>query len=89
MLDVRCSMKIVQTVLSDSEHKLLFEYAARNSKTIKQVVKEAIRKTVVEDSVSPNDSLFVAPPSAKKTGKKDDASIRHDYYLYGVKRPSR
>lgn len=78
-------MKIVQTVLSDSEHRLLEEYAARNSKSIKEVVKEAIRRTVVENNVSPADSLFVEPPSSKKTGKSDDASNKHNLYLYGAK----
>ena len=76
-------MKVVQTVLSDSEHKLLEEYATRNSKTIKEVVKEAIRRTVVENKVSPRDSLFVESPASKKTGRSDDASARHDSYLYG------
>lgn len=79
-------MKIVQTVLSDSEHKMLEEYAMRNSKTIKDVVKEAIRSTVMEDRALPDDSLFTEPPSARRTGKMDDASVKHDMYLYGGKR---
>jgi len=83
MLDVACKMKVVQTVLSDSDHRLLEEYAAKNSKTIREVVKEAIRKTVIEDNVTPTDPLFVEPPSARKTGKSDDASTKHDLYLYG------
>jgi hypothetical protein len=79
-------MKVVQTILSDSEHRLLEEYAARNSKTIKEVVKEAIRNTVVKDTVSSRDSLFVEPPSSRKTGKSDNASSKHDMYLYGRRR---
>ncbi|MHB1908444.1 MAG: hypothetical protein ACYCQJ_06185 [Nitrososphaerales archaeon] len=71
-------MKIVQTRLSDSEYKLLEEYATRNSKTIKEVVKEAIRKTVIENKDEPGDSLFVGFPSCKKIGRKDDASNNHD-----------
>jgi len=86
ILHIRCNMKVVQTVLSDSEHKMLEEYAQRNSKTIKQVLKEAIRSTVMEDRVSPNDSLFVELPSSKKTGRSEDASVKHDAYLYGVRR---
>jgi len=85
MLDERCNMKVVQTLLSDSEHKLLEEYAARNSKTIKEVVKEAIRRTVIGDSVSSDDPLFVERPVARKTGKSDDASFKHDLYLYRKK----
>ena len=75
-------MKVVQTMLSDSEHKMLEEYAQRNSKTIKEVVSEAIRKAVMEDRVSSSDPLFVEPPVAKRTGKVDDTSSRHDAYLY-------
>jgi hypothetical protein len=83
MVDGRWNMKVVQTLLSDSEHKMLEDYAERNSKTIKEVVKEAIRRTIMEDRVSPSDSLFLEPPSSKRTGKRDDASARHDEYLYG------
>jgi len=79
-------MKIVQTVLSDSEHKILEEYAQRNSKTIKEVVKEAIRKAVMEDRALPTDSLFVEPPSSERAGRKDNASVKHDVYLYGGKK---
>lgn len=79
-------MKVVQTELSDSEHKLLEDYSKRNSKTIKQVVKDAIRNTVIQDSVLPDDPIFTLPPSAKKTGKSEDTSTKHDAYLYGAKR---
>ncbi len=79
-------MKNVQTVLTDSEHKMLEDYAERNSKTIKEVVKEAIRRTVIEDRALPDDPIFVESPSAKKTGKRDDASVKHDLYLYGSSR---
>lgn len=80
-------MKVVQTTLSETEHRLLEEYAKRNSKTIKEVVKDAIRRTVVDDKVDAKDPIFAEPPSAKRTGKKDYASIKHDEYLYGVKHP--
>jgi hypothetical protein len=79
-------MKVVQTELSDTEHKLLEEYAARNSRTIKEVLREAIRKTVVEDNVSRTDPIFVEPPSSRRKGRKDDASVKPDLYLYGEKR---
>jgi hypothetical protein len=78
-------MKVVQTTLTETEHRLLEEFARKNSKSIKEVVKEAIRKTIIEDKVDPKDPLFTDPPSSKRTGKKDDASSKHDSYLYGVK----
>lgn len=64
---------------------MLEEYAKKNSKSIKEVVKEAIRKTIIEDRVDPKDALFTESPSSKRTGKKDDASSKHDLYLYGNK----
>jgi len=39
-------MRVVHTTLTEAEHKLLVEYAKKNSKTIKEVVRQAIRNTV-------------------------------------------
>jgi hypothetical protein len=84
MLHVECKMKVIQTTLSEAEHKLLEEYARRNSKSIKEVVREAIRATI-DGKVDPNDPIFTCPPSSKKTGKTDHGSVDHDKYLYGEK----
>ena len=75
-------MKVVQTTLTEAEHKLLEEYAKKNSKSIKEILREAIRNTV-EGCVNPNDAVFVDPPSSKRTGKKDHGSVEHDKFLYG------
>jgi hypothetical protein len=75
-------MKVVQTTLTEAEHKLLEEYAKKNSKSIKEVLREAIR-TTVEGNVDPSDPIFTNPPSSKRTGKKDRGSEEHDKYLYG------
>jgi hypothetical protein len=75
-------MKIVQTTLSEAEHRLLEEYSRRNSKTIKEVLREAILRTVEED-VDSEDPIFTRPASAKRTGKQDRGSVEHDRYLYG------
>ena len=74
-------MRVVQTTLTEAEHKLLEEYAKKNSKTIKEVLRQAIINTV-EGSINPNDPIFSEPPSSKRTGKKDNGSIKHDKYLY-------
>ena len=74
-------MKVVQTTLTEAEHKLLEEYAKKNSKTIKEVLRQAIRNTV-EGCIDPQDPIFAEPPSSKRTGKKDRGSIEHDKYLY-------
>ena len=75
-------MKVVQTTLSEAEHRMLEEYARRNSMSIKEVVRQAVRATV-QGSVNPNDPIFKCSPSSKKTGKKDLGSEQHDKYLYG------
>jgi hypothetical protein len=75
-------MKVVQTTLTEAEHKLLEEYAKRNSKSIKEVLREAIRITV-EGNVNPNDPIFTNPPSSRRTGKRDRGSEEHDKFLYG------
>ncbi len=75
-------MKVVQTTLTEAEHKLLEEYAKKNAMSIKDVLREAI-KTKVEGNVDQNDPIFTSPPSFKKTGKKDYGSTKHDKYLYG------
>jgi hypothetical protein len=77
-------MKVIQTTISEAEHKLLEEYAKRNSKSIKEVVREAIR-TAIEGNVNPNDPIFICLPSSKKTGKRDRGSVEHDKHLYGEK----
>lgn len=76
-------MRVVQTTLTEEEHKLLEEYARSKSKSIKEVVREAVR-SVVEGKVVPEDPIFSAPPSSRKTGKKDQGSVEHDRYLYGA-----
>jgi hypothetical protein len=77
-------MKVVQTTLTEAEHKLLEEYAKTNSKTIKEVLHEAIR-TILEGNVDPNDPIFTNSPSSKRTGTRDHGSEEHDSYLYGEK----
>ena len=74
-------MRVVQTTLTEAEHKLLEEYAKKNSQTIKEVVRQAIRSTV-EGSVDPHDPIFAQPPSSKRTGKRDTTSVDHDKILY-------
>ncbi len=75
-------MKIVQTTLTEAEHKLLEEYAKKNSMSIKQVLRDAI-KAKVEGNVNHDDPIFTCPPSSKRMGKKDQGSQEHDKYLYG------
>lgn len=79
-------MKIVQTQISDSEYALLAAYAKTHRKTIKDSVREAIRKLTLRDVVDPEDPIFTMFPVTKKKGRLEDASERHDAYLYGWER---
>ena len=76
-------MRVVQTTLTEEEHKLLEDYARRRSKSIKEVVREAVRNAV-EGKVVPEDPIFSRPPASSKTGKHDSGSAEHDRYLYGA-----
>jgi hypothetical protein len=79
-------MKVVQTQVSDTEYSLLTAYARSRKTTIKEAVREAIRRVTLRDEVDPDDPLFRAFPVTKKKGRHADASQRHDVYLYGGER---
>jgi len=83
MRHVTCHMKVVQTELSEPEYALLAEYARRRSDSIKNVVREAIRRLALSEEVDPDDPIFKLGPLVKRTGKTEDLSDRHDHYLYG------
>ncbi len=74
-------MKVVQTTVAEAEHKLLEEFARKNSKSVKEVLRMATRR-ILEADVNRDDPIFTEPPAAKKTGKTDDGSERHGEYLY-------
>ena len=76
-------MRIVQTEVSDTEHALLTEYARAHKTTIKEAVRQAIRRLAIRDEVDSKDPIFVAFPVARKKGRHADASERVDFYLYG------
>ncbi len=59
------------------------DYARRRSKSIKEVVREAVRYAI-EGKVIPEDPIFSGPPASGKTGKHDAGSVEHDLYLYGA-----
>ncbi len=70
-------MKVVQTQVSDTEYALLASYAKSRNKTIKEVVRDAIRALAAGDTVDPDDPLFQAFPVRRKRGRHSDASERH------------
>ena len=79
-------MKVVQTELSDIEYRLLKRYASDRGLSIKDAIRTIIREKILEDRVINDDTLFTSPPVVKGRGLKDDTSIKHDKYLYGVEK---
>ncbi len=75
-------MKVVQTEVSDMEHALLEAYVTPRGTSIKEAVREAIRKLTLRDEVDPNDPIFEAFPLTRKKGRLRNASEDHDRYLY-------
>ena len=77
------AMKVVRTQVSETEYAVLETYARSHDKTIKEAVRETIRKLILNDSVDPDDPIFKMFPLTRKKGEHSDASERHDFYLYG------
>jgi len=79
-------MKVVQTQVNETEYGLLAAYAKARKTTIKDAVREAIRKLTLPDVVDPSDPVFAMFPLTRKKAKHADAAERHDAYLYGRER---
>lgn len=79
-------MKVVQTQVTETEYALLAAYAKAHRTTIKDAVRDAIRRLTLRDEVQRGDPLFRLFPLSKKKGRLLDASERPDYYLYGWER---
>lgn len=79
-------MKVVQTQVSETEYALLSAYAKAHQTTIKDAVRNAIRKLTLRDEIQPGDPMFRIFPLTKKKGRVTDASEKADYYLYGWER---
>ncbi|OGS50329.1 MAG: hypothetical protein A3K65_08110 [Euryarchaeota archaeon RBG_16_68_12] len=79
-------MRVVQTELTETEHALLEAYVRARKTTIKDAVREAIRKLTVRDEVDPDDPIFRIFPLVKGKGKLRNLSEGHDRHLYGGRR---
>lgn len=79
-------MKVAQTELSETEYRLLLEFARKKKLTLKEVLREGALRIAIEDEVHRDDPIFVEGPVAKARGKKERTSVDHDKYLYGPSR---
>src|SRR2546427_12514907 len=85
MLQVTYAMRVAQTELNEAEYRLLVHYGEKQGITLKEALREAPRWLVLTDTVHPEDPIFARPPPpvAKRTGKRERTSIKHNRLLYG------
>ena len=76
-------MKVVQTTLDEAEYQLLKKMAEERKKTIKELVRETIRRLIEKDKIDPRDPIFTEPPLVTETGLIEKTSEEHDKVLYG------
>ncbi len=87
MMYVADFMKLIQARIPEAEYELLRREAKRSGKSLQDIIREALRARLLDDSVEPTDPLFKAFPLFRsKDGRKARISERHDEVLYGASR---
>ncbi len=82
---VICCMKLIQARIPEAEYELLRREARRSGKTLQDVIREALRARLLDDTVAASDPLFRGfPLFHSKDGRKARVSERHDEALYGA-----
>ena len=79
-------MPLVQTQVPQAEYELLKRRAQAEGKTLKVVIREALRAHLLPDTVNPSDPIFHLFPLRRAQGKPHWASRDHDELLYPRKR---
>jgi len=78
-------MKLVQARIPEAEYELLRREARRTGKSLQDIIREALRARLLDDTVESSDPLFGAFPLFRsKDGRKARISERHDEALYGT-----
>ncbi len=75
-------MKVAQTELNETEYQLLARYAEEHKLTVKEALRLAAKRLVLDDKVYPDDRIFKNIQRASKPGKKTQWSVDHDKALY-------
>ncbi len=76
-------LKVAQTELNETEYQLLARYGEEHKLTVKEALRLAAMKLVLDDKVYPDDAIFKHVERASKPGKKTQWSLDHDKVLYG------
>jgi len=82
MVHVRCTLKVAQTELNETEYQLLARYAEEHRLTVKEALRMAAQRLVLDDKVYPDDPIFKNVERASKPGRKTRWSVDHDKILY-------
>jgi len=78
------SMRLVQARIPEAEYELLRREAKRSGKSLQDIIREALRARLLDETVEPKDPLFTAFPLFRsKDGRKARISERHGEALYG------
>jgi len=80
--NVASTMKVARTELNETEYQLLARYAKEHKLTVKEALRIATQKLVLDDKVYPDDPIFKNIERASKPGRKTQWSVDHDKYLY-------
>ena len=76
------TLKVAQTELNETEYQLLTRYAEEHKLTVKEALRMAAQKLVLDDKVNPDDPIFKNIERASKPGRKTKWSVDHDKILY-------
>jgi hypothetical protein len=79
---VEWTLKVAQTELNETEYQLLARYAEEHKLTVKEALRMAAQKLVLDDKVYPDDSIFKNIERASNPAKKTQWSVDHDKILY-------
>jgi hypothetical protein len=82
MVHVEWILKVAQTELNETEYQLLARYAEERKLTVKEALRMAAQKLVLDDKVYPDDPIFKNVERASKPGRKTRWSVDHDKILY-------
>ncbi len=74
---------MAQTELNETEYQLLARYAQEHKLTLKEALRVATMRLVLDDKVYPDDPIFKNIERASKRGEKTQCSVDHDRVLYG------
>ncbi len=82
MVHVRWALKVVQTELNETEYKLLARYAEEHKVTVKEALRLAAKRLVLDDKVYPDDPIFKNIERPSKPAKKTHWSVDHEGNLW-------